>query len=226
MAPFVRYLYTAKLMVDPVTVHPLLELAVFFNIPSVGEACCCWLKDNLNVDNALGIMCIARALFLKVNEAHFEKLKESKESKESVTLPNAFNDLYRSARSFILNLFLTIKDSNDFLVLSLEMLIDLVVDDDLVVDSEEDVFYAVMKWVEFDQGARGEELPCLLQCVRLEQMPIEFLNTYLEHDLVKSNPLCVVEIEKAGRTFERDRSCRGSAVRVESSAATRPNSPE
>jgi hypothetical protein len=132
-------------------------------------------------------MDIAQASWENVNETHFEK--------NSVTLPNALDDLYKSARSFTLKNFLSVKEADEFLELSLEMLIDLIVDDDLVVDSEEDVFYAVMKWVEFDPETRGEELPNLLQSVRLEHMPIEFLNTIKEHDLITTNPLCLEVVE-------------------------------
>jgi len=106
-------------------------------------------------------------------------------------------NLLRSTRRFILDNFLKVKDEDEFIELTYEELKDLIVDDDLVLDSEEDVFHAVMRWVEYDIQTRAPELPNLLKAIRLEHTSVDFLEAILNHDLVKGNLDCINVIDKA-----------------------------
>lgn len=203
--PFLHYLYTAKLMIDQATMQPITEFAVKFNIPSLGNACCNFLKFALTADNALGIKAIARDLLTK-DKNQIALITDSEKGVNFYALPD---DLFQYSRAFVLRNFLIITESDAFLGISLEDLIDLVVDDDLGVHSEEEVVFAIMKWVFCSPETRANDLPNLLQAVRLEYIPIDFLEALLQHELIITDSLCIQIIEDAQtiRLPSRPRRC-------------------
>ena len=64
--------------------------------------------------------------------------------------------LGNEATIYILENFVSVSRSEDFLNLSSVQVEEWVSRDDLIVRGEEDVFRAVLKWVERDEGARSE----------------------------------------------------------------------
>lgn len=58
-----------------------------------------------------------------------------------------------------------------FTALNKELLLELLHNDELAVDSEEDVLAAVVDWVGADPDSRMEDLPDLASAVRVEQLP-------------------------------------------------------
>lgn len=57
--------------------------------------------------------------------------------------------------------------NQEFFQLSVEQLSNLLASDDLNVPSEQDVFYALMSWVQHDQPIREKSIPELMALIRL-----------------------------------------------------------
>lgn len=57
--------------------------------------------------------------------------------------------------------------NQEFFQLNPEQLAILLKSDDLNVPSEQDVFYALMEWVQYDQTNRERNFPALLALIRL-----------------------------------------------------------
>ncbi len=77
--------------------------------------------------------------------------------------------MIKEADAFMLENFLQIRDSEEFLGLSLECLKTVLSSCDLKVKKEEEVLECVVKWAEENAG-RESELKQLLKCVRMDQL--------------------------------------------------------
>jgi hypothetical protein len=84
-------------------------------------------------------------------------------------------------------LFKELRKSPEFLQIPVTHLIDLVRSPDLCVNTEQEVFETVIRWVSENVEERKLHLPDLLARVRLAQLP----TAYLIHT-VKKHPLIVV----------------------------------
>ena len=70
--------------------------------------------------------------------------------------------------------------------MSLDNLTQVISENDLVIESEEEVFHAIMKWVKHDEERRLAFLTELILCVQLESTTDEFMQ------LVEQDPLIQV----------------------------------
>lgn len=93
----------------------------------VRDACCQYLAKHMDENNSLGIECFA--------EMH------------------ACSELQLKAKKFSLKKFKEIVNGEEFVAVGQSQLIELVSSDDLECDREEDVFEAVLKWLNWDVGS-------------------------------------------------------------------------
>ena len=93
----------------------------------VRDACCQYLAKHMDENNSLGIECFA--------EMH------------------ACSELQLKAKKFSLKKFQEIVNGEEFVAVGQSQLIELVSSDDLECDREEDVFEAVLKWLNWDVGS-------------------------------------------------------------------------
>ncbi|GAB6019594.1 hypothetical protein CHUAL_014002 [Chamberlinius hualienensis] len=161
----IDYVYTAEILVTEENVQTLLPAANILQLTDVRDASCAFLQNQLHHSNCLGI----RA-FADLHGCH---------------------DLMRSAETFIEQHFVDVVESDEYLALSAAQVCQLVSSDFLSVTSEETVFEAVMRWVNFDLTNREDYLPHLIEHVRLPLLSQDYLIQNVEEDpLVKTSPQC------------------------------------
>ena len=116
------YIYSSEVTISKDNVQNLLSAANLLEILPVRDACCQFLDRHMDESNCLGIQSFA--------EAH------------------SCIDLQQKARNFALKHFSDLITGEEFDAIPESQLIDLISSDELEVLREEDVFNAVIKWVE------------------------------------------------------------------------------
>jgi len=89
-------------------------------------------------------------------------------------------------------------DHEEFLLLPLSQLIDIISSDELNVRSEEQVFQAVMAWIKYNMTERRGHLSVVLQHVRMPLLTPKFLVGTVGSDiLIKSDEACRDLVDEA-----------------------------
>ncbi|XP_043483132.1 kelch-like ECH-associated protein 1B [Leptopilina heterotoma] len=165
MARLMYFMYTGQIRVTEVTVCSLLPAATMFQVNNVIEACCTFLEKQLDPTNAIGIANFA--------EQH------------------GCQTLLNKANQYILQHFTQICLEDEFLQLSAMRLIALVRRDELNVQEEREVYNAVLKWVKYNEEARGPKMENILQAVRCQYLTPNFLKDQMINcDVLKKVPAC------------------------------------
>lgn len=154
LATIVDYAYTGSLEIRVDNVENLLSVACLLQVRVVQKQCCEFMKQHLHPTNCLGIRAFA--------EGH------------------GCEDLFLQADKFTKENFLQVVESKEFPMINGEQLVELFASDDLNVNTEEEVFAAMEKWVQFDCGKRKTYVTQLLQNVRLPLMNCQFLADCVE----------------------------------------------
>jgi len=172
MEQLIDFAYTAVIRIDENNVQTILPAACLLQLKEIQDACCEFLKKQLDPTNCLGIKSFA--------DTH------------------ACTDLLHVADLFALHNFQDVKDSEEFMLLPLDQLCEIIASDELNVDSEEDVFLSVMKWVRFNIGERKFCLKEVLKHVRLPLLNARFLVGVVSADmLIKNNENCRELVDEA-----------------------------
>ncbi|XP_044578610.1 kelch-like ECH-associated protein 1B [Cotesia glomerata] len=165
MARLMFFMYTGRIRVTELTVCTLLPAATMFQVNNVIEACCIFLERQLDPTNAIGI-------------ANFAEQHGCK-------------NLHHKANQFIVQHFSQICHEEEFLQLSAIQLISLVRKDELNVQEESQVYNAVLKWVMYNEEARGPKMAHILQAVRCQYLTPNFLRDQMKNcEIVKKAPAC------------------------------------
>lgn len=172
MEQLIDFAYTAKIKIDESNVQTILPAACLLQLLEIQQACCEFLKKQLDPTNCLGIKSFA--------DTH------------------ACTELLRIADLFTLHNFQDVIDSEEFLLLPVEELCELLTSDELNVISEEDVFSSVMKWVRYNISERRERLKEVLKYVRLPLLSAKFLVGVVSADLlIKYDESCRELVDEA-----------------------------
>ncbi|CAB3407173.1 unnamed protein product [Caenorhabditis bovis] len=159
----INFCYTGQIEINDDNVQDLLPSACLLQMLEVQTACCDYLKKQLEPSNCLGIRAFA--------DAH------------------ACKELMSTANAFILKKFSNVVESEEFLQLSIDELVEIIRSDQLNAPSEETVFSAVINWVRQDITKRKQHLSMLLSHVRLPLCSPKFLvTTVSEEMLIKTDP--------------------------------------
>ncbi|XP_073968463.1 kelch-like protein 5 [Rhodnius prolixus] len=150
----VNYCYTGQVELREDSVETLLATASLLGLNKVVEACSGFLRQQLDPSNCIGI-----ALFA--------------DSRNCL-------DLRDAAIKFIAEHFVEVLKNQEFLTLPAVEVAKLLKSDELNVPSEEDIFYGVMSWVEYDKDSRSKDIANLLQCVKLPLLSPSFLADVVE----------------------------------------------
>uniref|UniRef100_H2R9L2 Kelch like family member 17 n=1 Tax=Pan troglodytes TaxID=9598 RepID=H2R9L2_PANTR len=161
----VQFAYTAEIVVGEGNVQTLLPAASLLQLNGVRDACCKFLLSQLDPSNCLGIRGFA--------DAH------------------SCSDLLKAAHRYVLQHFVDVAKTEEFMLLPLKQVLELVSSDNLNVPSEEEVYRAVLSWVKHDVDARRQHVPRLMKCVRLPLLSRDFLLGHVDAEsLVRHHPDC------------------------------------
>ena len=95
------------------------------------------------------------------------------------------------ANQYIVQNFSQICQEDEFLQLSGIRLVALVRKDELNVQEEQEVYNAVLKWVKYNEEARGPKMEQILQAVRCQYLTPNFLKEQMRNcDVLKKVPAC------------------------------------
>ncbi|KAK5888760.1 hypothetical protein CesoFtcFv8_014820 [Champsocephalus esox] len=172
MELLIDFAYTSQVTVEEGNVQTLLPAACLLQLAEIQEACCEFLKRQLDPSNCLGIRAFA--------DTH------------------SCRELLRIADKFTQHNFQEVMESEEFMLLPANQLIDIISSDELNVRSEEQVFNAVMAWVKYSIQERRPQLPQVLQHVRLPLLSPKFLvGTVGSDPLIKSDEECRDLVDEA-----------------------------
>lgn len=150
----VNYCYTGTLPVNEDNVEKILSSACLFQMPTVVHACSNFLGKQLHFSNAIGF-----TLFAEQQNC---------------------DDLYQLSLQFTAKNFMEIyQNSEEFLRMNVEQLSTLLRNNDLNVNSEEDVFKALVKWLNHSDE-RMKHIQMLLPLVKLSQLSPTFIADHVE----------------------------------------------
>jgi len=107
-------------------------------------------------------------------------------------------ELLQIADKYMQSNFVDVVESDEFLLLPVQELNEIIAHDELNVKSEEQVYQAVMKWIRHDVDERKEYISQLMQHVRFPLIDIKYLITKIGADpLIKHNQVCRDLIDEA-----------------------------
>lgn len=155
----IEYCYSGEIAIDSANVEAVLKAATMLQISGVQEECTEFCFDILVPSNCLGIREIA-------DVHHMVRLKEE-------------------AHTFVLERFVEVTNGGEFYQLSVEQLSALLKHDEINVAEEEDVFAALIGWINHDVERRTKLLESLLECVRF-QLIDESVSKQIPLDLFES----------------------------------------
>lgn len=171
----VLYANTARLSINNDNVQSLLAAATFLQISKIQNSCCNYLKTHLDPSNCLGI--------------------------ENIAEKYSYNELVMFVKSYILRKFEDVAENEEFLLLDVEPLTDIIKNDKLNVSTEIKVYEAIMKWVsnqmtKSDKRRRHKHLCSLLKHIRFSQMKTKYLEQILGDRLIRSCQTCNTYVEE------------------------------
>ncbi|XP_077574584.1 kelch-like protein 5 isoform X1 [Stigmatopora nigra] len=160
----VQYAYTGRLELQEGTIESLLSASCLLQFSSVIQACSSFLVKQLHSSNCLGISSYANA--------------------------HSFHDLQRAAHIYAMEHFKDVVKSQEFLLLPVEEMEQMLMSDDINVADEETVATSLLSWVNHDVAARQCHLPQLLAHVRLPLLQAQFLADLERNPLLQDNMIC------------------------------------
>ena len=168
----VEFCYTSYIVVEESNVQTLLPAACLLQLAEIQDVCCEFLKRQLDPSNCLGIRAFA--------DTH------------------ACRDLLRIADKFTQHKFQEVVEHEEFLLLPVNQLIDIISSDELNVRSEEQVYQAAISWIKYNISERRQHLPLALQHVRMPLLAPKFLVGTVGADLlIKSDDSCRDLVDEA-----------------------------
>ncbi|GMT27521.1 hypothetical protein PFISCL1PPCAC_18818, partial [Pristionchus fissidentatus] len=172
LSSLIDFAYTGELRVTDSSVQQLLPAACLLQMTEVQDACCDFLRRQLDASNCLGIRAFA--------DTH------------------ACRELVRSADKYTQHNFQDVMNSEEFSLLQLPQLLEIISSEELNVKSEEQVFTAAIQWVKHDMKHRKRDLHQVLSHVRLPLCPAKFIvSTVSDDPLVRQDPACRDLVDEA-----------------------------
>lgn len=160
-----NFMYSSTVEIREDNVQGLLSLASLLQLVPVIEACCEFLRVRLDTENCLGIASFAERY--------------------------GCANLHEVSWQFALTNFVEVAESEEFLTVHPQDLINILKSEDLNVRSEEDVLDFVLRWYQHDQLTRVDTIASVLQYVKLPLIPWQLLQEkILSNDQLAAIPEC------------------------------------
>ena len=147
----IEYAYTGSLEITTSNVQSVLVTAMRFTLPDIVSFCVDFMTTDIRPSNCISI-------------------REFSET-------NTLIDLHKLAQEYVIKNFSSISKEEEFLHLPLTKVVELVKSEEILVDSEEDVYNAVTKWIHHDLDTRTDHADDLYDYVRFPITSSRFLET-------------------------------------------------
>ena len=170
----VKFAYTGYLTITPDTAQTILSAAHFLQLPSITTVAVNLMLKNLTAMNCLGMYKFAQA-------------------------SDVF-DLQQAAFKFTTDNFVTVsKESDEFLTLKKEDLKEFVYDEQLNINQEEDVFEAIVRWMDVSPSTRSDHASELFSGVRFPLISLSYLNDVVIKSSYMNSEQCKLMFAEAIR---------------------------
>ncbi|XP_069046087.1 kelch-like protein 35 [Lepisosteus oculatus] len=174
METLLNFMYEGKVDVHEDNVEDIFKAADLLGISVLSKACVKFLETQVDHSNCLGIMNFASSFFIRPLAEKCQKL--------------VFQD------------FVEVYKHEEFLRLPKEQIVELLSSEQLLVEREEVLVEAVLKWVHHDPSGRKGAARELLELVRLPLVdPVFFVNTVETDDLLQDCKECRPLLQEARR---------------------------
>ncbi len=158
------FIYTGKANIDSSNAEDLAVIADYLIIPSLKTRASDFLESLINASNCFALESFA-------SRYNCESLKQA-------------------AITYKCENFLAVTKSEDFSKLDVEKVKELICMDEINVSEEDEVYQAMIAWIQYDIPSRECFLPDLLKCVRLFSVSKYSLGRILDDELVSKNFSC------------------------------------
>lgn len=176
MSDLLNYIYTGEVEITEENVKELVFAGDYLLIESLKDKGSFYLEETLSPSNCLSV------------RAFSEKFD--------------CEELMDKSESFILDNFVAVSKSEEFLHLSFSDIEKLISLDDVIVETEEQVYEAVISWVKHDVENRKDDFACLLSKVRLGCMSKYYLAEHVEtEELIAGNLECTKLLYDAMKSY-------------------------
>ncbi|EDO40242.1 predicted protein, partial [Nematostella vectensis] len=194
LSSILDFFYTREINISRDNVVDILEAASFLLLTPVKSACAQIILSALRINNCI--------------------------STRRVADKYALEELKIKADSFIKKNFQQVRSEEEFLDLSIGELCELISSDDLNVETEEEVFEAVLKWVKHESQNRAMHLPTALPCLRFGSLSSDFVERQIEGEsLLQQCTFCQNFIKMYQRRQRATRAKKGGMSQEERPSA-------
>ncbi|XP_013387935.1 kelch-like protein 10 [Lingula anatina] len=178
MEIIINYAYTEEAEITPENIELLLPVADQFHVFGLLRLCVNFLRQNLSIENCIGIWMLAKHHFC--------------------------TSLERAACRFLLKHFTEVATySQEFVQLSVEEVLSVLCSEHLNATNEETTFEAAIRWISHNPESRKRHILDLLRCVRLGWLNFEYFDTQIkENEFVKAEPKCAPLLAEAQKLLE------------------------
>ncbi|XP_077978954.1 kelch-like protein 3 [Glandiceps talaboti] len=159
------YMYTGIININHDNVEDVIAGADHLLMPVLKAHCADYLQNNIDNTNCLGFRELADIYCL--------------------------DDLIDAANSIIRRNFEDVINAEEVLNHSIEGVIALVSDPEIILSNESCIFELVVRWVKYDYATRKNYLPRLISIVRLLQLDHNYLKERVERErIIAESPQC------------------------------------
>ncbi|ETN60318.1 actin binding protein [Anopheles darlingi] len=150
----IQYCYTGAIEIREDTVETLLATACLLQLSTIVTACCNFLARQLHPSNCLGFSLFAEQ--------------------------QGCTDLLKLATAYTCQHFQQVWKNQEFFMLDVTQMTNLLRSDDLNVPNEQEVFHALMAWIQYDPETRKRHIPELLGLIKLPLLQPSFIVDHVE----------------------------------------------
>ncbi|XP_051273272.1 kelch-like protein 11 [Dicentrarchus labrax] len=157
----IQFMYTGEIRVTTASVHEVLELADRFLLTQLKNFCAEFLMKKVSLSNCVAVHSLAHMYTL--------------------------DQLAKGAAEMIRRNFHKIIRSEEFNTLPFHLLRDWLSDSEITVDSEQELFEAIVKWVHQSTEEREKHFEELFKLLRLPQIAPTYLTRVVRKELLVAN---------------------------------------
>ncbi|KHJ45330.1 BTB/POZ domain protein [Trichuris suis] len=147
----IDFCYTSSIVIEESNVQQLLPAACLMQMQEIQDVCCDFLKKQLDPTNCLGIRAFA----------------DTHSCRDLLRIANRFTQhnfqevlmLFHKLVKVFICFHFKVMETEEFMLLPVEQLCEIISSDELNVRSEEQVFKACMAWVRHKIFERRKDLP-------------------------------------------------------------------